>query len=247
MDIEGNSKAKLYAKIAAVMGELQRIPKNGYNKEFRYQFATSEDIKDAARQAMAKHNLVLLMSLPEYDIIELTSKSGTIGTKLRGIVQYTLCCGDTGESVTIPMPNEAIDWQDKAFSKLYTIGLKYFLISQFQISTGDEIQDDPDANDKPEQIAGSTQKQAVQPKKQNGKTKPPTSPAELLEVINRRIDVPYDHTLHLFNAIRAESAMDDYQWPKANDEAGWRQAYTYAKDHAAKKTAPPAQDEIPFE
>lgn len=165
----GNEKAELYKKIAAVMGELQRIPKNGKNKEQNYNYATAEDIKNETRKAMAKHNLSLLVELPDYEIIEITSRSGTTGTKLRGNIHYTLCCGDTGESVTMIMPNEAIDWQDKSFSKLYTVGLKYFLINTFQISTGDEDDTDGAA------VELSDQKQAQ--KRQVQKPSPAPQPA----------------------------------------------------------------------
>jgi hypothetical protein len=168
----GNEKAELYKKISAVMGELQRIPKNGKNKEQNYAYATAEDIKNETRKAMAKYNLSLLVELPDYEIIEITSRSGTTGTKLRGNIHYTLCCGDTGEIVTMIMPNEAIDWQDKSFSKLYTVGLKYFLINTFQISTGDE-----DDTDGASGVELSDQKQAQKRQVQKPAPAPAPQPA----------------------------------------------------------------------
>jgi hypothetical protein len=187
---------------------------------------------------MAKHKLSLLIDMPDYEIIEIKSSKGTVGTRLRGNVKYTLCCGETGETVSGVMPNEAIDWDDKAFSKLYTLAQKNILISVFQISTGDET--DPDS-DGPHEVANQAATRQQPAQSGNGKTKPPTNPAELLAVINRRVDAPYDNVHHLFNAIRQESAMDDYQWPRANDENGWREAYRLGKEHAAKKTADQGQ------
>jgi len=167
----------VYKKMAVVMGELERIPKNGYNKEQRYNFASAEDIKDAARRAMAKHNLALVIELVDYEIVEVTARSGTVGTKLRGNLKFTLVCGDTGEVVVSIMPNEAIDWQDKAFSKLYTIGLKYFLINTFLISTGDE----------PDTDAGGTEQVVTHAKTKAARPPRPWQPGVLAEYMAGRV------------------------------------------------------------
>jgi hypothetical protein len=134
---------KVYEKIAAVMGELNRIPKGGFNRDQNYKYATAEDVKQQVRQAMAKHKLALTWELAEFDAIEIVSAKGTKGTKLRGRLIFTLGCGETGQSVSMSIWNEAIDWGDKAFNKLYTTAEKYFLINTFLVSTGDE--DDTDA------------------------------------------------------------------------------------------------------
>jgi hypothetical protein len=164
-----SEKAKLYEKMAAVMGDLTRVPKAGVNQDQKYSYATSEDIKQVIRQAMAKHKLALLIEMPEYEATEITSQRGSRGTRIRGRLVFTIADGETGESVERSLWNEATDWQDKAFNKLYTTGEKYFLINTFLISTGDE--DDADSG------PGEEIKEASQPKQvKPAKVQQPTLP-----------------------------------------------------------------------
>lgn len=168
-------RTKLFGKMAAVMGDINRLAKTGTNKDQHYDYATSEDVKELIRPLLAKHNLAMFLSLPEFEAIDVTSGRGTQGTKIRGRLEFTIACGDTGEMITRSIWMEAIDWQDKAFSKLYTIGEKYFLINTFLISTGDE--NDPDG-DKGEDIKQSKRqpKQQKPSKSNNGNGKKPPDP-----------------------------------------------------------------------
>lgn len=247
-----DEKATLYKKMAAVMNDLNRIPKNGRNKEQNYDYATSEDIKQAIRAAMAKNNLALLFELAEFTIEEVVSRSGTKGKKIIGKLDFTLACGDTGETVNRSIWAEAIDWQDKAFNKLYTTGEKYFLITTFLVSTGDE--DDADSgpvvhetgnqqtikpakqDKKPEaQQAQTTAKQPEVAQANGNGNQSPNTPAALLQVLKNK-GFAYNAVDHLLNAIKQEQA--DFAWPKPADTDGWRNAYKLAKQHSEKKAAP---------
>ena len=243
-----NANASVYKKMALVMGEINRVPKNGRNAKFNYDFATAEDVKDVVRKAMSKHNLALLIDLPEYEIETFKTTNAT-GTRVRGNIIYTLACGETGATVTTSMPMEAVDYQDKVFSKLYTIGLKYFLINTFAISTGDEIADDPDAEG---ETAAVTQKQTKkQPKKQPPppKATAPTSPDELMTLANDNLETEYLSPVHMLNAIKKHTGAEDYTWPKPDDAEGWRFAYKQLKEYKESKDAPLFEgvEEIPFE
>lgn len=85
----------------------------------------------------------------------------------------------------------------------------------------------------------------------------PSTMQELLELVNRRVQAPYDNVPHLFNAIRGEIPGGRWSVPGRNDKDGWRQAYDVAIKHAEAKVnkseaqSIPAgevakQDEIPF-
>ena len=251
-----DEKAMLYKKMAAVMNDLNRIPKNGRNKEQNYDYATSEDIKQAIRAAMAKNNLALLFELAEFTIEEVVSRSGTKGKKIVGKLDFTLACGDTGETVNRSIWAEAIDWQDKAFNKLYTTGEKYFLITTFLVSTGDE--DDADSGPV---VHETGNQQTIKPAKQDKKpeaqqaqpatkqpeattngngSQSPNTPSALLQVLKNK-GFTYNAVDHLLNAIKQEQA--DFVWPKPNDTDGWRNAYKLAKQH---KTAPAVDTAVKY-
>lgn len=68
----------------------------------------------------------------------------------------------------------------------------------------------------------------------------PTSPADLLRVVNSRVEVAYDHVNHLLAAIRSEKGNAGWNWPAKDDVAGWRDAYAVAKKHADAKSQPAA-------
>jgi len=133
------SKATLYKKMSLVMGELTRIKERGQHEKQRWTYATSEDVKDAVRQAMSKHGLALLFSLDEY-IDMPTDKSSQ--THIRAKLTFTIADGETGETESRSVWSEAIDYSDKAFNKIYTTAEKYFLKTIFLISSGDDVDAD---------------------------------------------------------------------------------------------------------
>jgi hypothetical protein len=138
--------AALYAKKALVMSKINRVKETGKHQQ-GWKYATSEDIKDEVRQAMAEAGLSLSFELVSYDI-ERTDKRITI----TGVMAYTLECGETGASETKMFSAEAIDYgkamapsAEKTFYKLYTTSEKYFLKTTFLVASGDELDSDSDA------------------------------------------------------------------------------------------------------
>lgn len=66
----------------------------------------------------------------------------------------------------------------------------------------------------------------------------PANPNTLLQVVNSRVEVPYDNLPHLLQALRNEYANPRWNWPQPKDQDGWNQAYRWAMHHAQRKTAP---------
>jgi hypothetical protein len=66
----------------------------------------------------------------------------------------------------------------------------------------------------------------------------PTNPNALLQVVNSRVEVPYDNLPHLLQAIRNEYNSPKWNWPQMKDQDGWNQAYRWAMHHAQRKAAP---------
>jgi hypothetical protein len=136
-------KATLYAKLARVMGKINRIAKSGYNEHFKYPFATDADIADAVRGALAEEKVAFLVNMLE---------PKREGNKVTVPFEFTFACGDTGATITKTWEGEAIDGQDKGISKAATSAEKYFLMKTFLISSG-KPEDDADAGPAPESAA----------------------------------------------------------------------------------------------
>ena len=129
--------SELYAKLARVMGRLDRIPKRGHNTYFDYDYVLDGDVTDAVREALAAEKVALLANLVGSE----RQEDRTVVT-----IEFTFVCGDTGASHTCRWQGEAVDKQDKGLSKAYTMAKKYFLLTTLLISSGTE----PDADEENE-------------------------------------------------------------------------------------------------
>lgn len=133
------NRGVLFAKMAAVMGEVHRIPKNGYNKFQRYNYATESDVADFIRPLLAKHGIGLVFGVDEVTQLE----NG------RTLARITITIGDeSGAEISTTVYGEARDVdskgnpQDKGLYKAMTGAVKYWLFKTFLVSTGD----DPEAD-----------------------------------------------------------------------------------------------------
>lgn len=160
------SKATLYAKLAKVMGKVNRIEKTGENAHFKYNYVTDADVADAVRSALAEEKVAFLA-----DMIEDTRD----GNKTTVWFEFTFACGDTGATITKRWKGESIDQQDKGISKAATSAEKYFLMKTFLMSSG---QPEEDADSGPAPDAGKPQRRvdtsepAPEAPKSNGRVEP---------------------------------------------------------------------------
>lgn len=143
----------LYHRINQVKADIRRVPKSGKNSHFNYFYATESDISDLVRPLMAKHGVCLVFNGPDPDRIE--AIQGEKQTLYRLWVKYQLVNTDNpSEREIVIVPGEALDMQDKGYSKALTAAAKYAWLKIFDISTGDEAEDrdsdgHPGQNDKP--------------------------------------------------------------------------------------------------
>jgi hypothetical protein len=131
-------RAGLFKAMAAVLGEVDRVPKSGENSFFHYKYATEADLMDMLRPILAKHGLALFISV---DGVE-TRAGGTQGDIARVGLDITIGCADGGESITTRWYGEGQDKADKALYKAYTGAVKYFCFKTFLVSTGDDPEDE---------------------------------------------------------------------------------------------------------
>lgn len=161
----------LYAKLARVMQELERVPKNGYNSQHQYYFATDADVLDAIRGQLGKLGVAFL---PRMIDVTQTPNGKAVNTLVR--FEFTFACADSGATWKSEWQGESIDWSDKGISKAATLGLKYFLLKTFMISTGDSDEDpDADSPERGEQKASkANQRQQQQTQRQQQQPPPAT-------------------------------------------------------------------------
>jgi len=136
---------QLFTKLAKIMGEVSRIPKNGKNTHFNYTFATESDISDAIRTLLSQNNIACFASMVSHD-------QKAVGNTLKTVCtfEFTLACGDTGATHSCLWTGEANDGQDKGYNKAATAAMKYWLLKTFMIPVGE----DPDADGSPNPKAG---------------------------------------------------------------------------------------------
>jgi len=130
--------ASIMGRMALVMGDMERVKKNGKNKFHGYDYATESDLLDAVRPSMAKHGLVLL---PSQKTVSPPDAFGNVTVTM----EYTLASVDGAvwpeKLVSYGVGNDRAkngNDGDKAIYKAVTGAHKYLLFKLFQVSTGDD-------------------------------------------------------------------------------------------------------------
>lgn len=148
----------LHAKLAEVMAEAERIPKNGKAPAAMggFPFVQVGDAADYIRKALGTRGVSMLPSIVEVvgQREHATSKGGTMTTvELR--VTWTLTDGETGGAATIQSYGVGADTGDKYSGKAMTNAMKYALLAGFQLSTGDDVET-ADTSDRQAPVGGET-------------------------------------------------------------------------------------------
>lgn len=131
------NEAKLFAKLAEVMGEVGRVEKRGRNPHFNYDYVTEADLVEAVRSKLAERGVALIPSIED-----ITERQGGQGIITTAKVTFTFVDGETGAMFRSTWAGQGEDKSDKGLYKAYTGALKYFLMKGFLIATGD----DPEAD-----------------------------------------------------------------------------------------------------
>ena len=160
------AKESLYKKLLAVLSEVDRIPKNGHNAHFNYDYVLDADLVDHIRPLMVKHNLLMLPNVEE------TTQNGNIATaKMR----YRFIDPETGDSEDVFFTGQGQDTGDKGYYKAYTGAEKYCLMKTFLVGTGDDPERDNDDAPRRKENAKPAPKPVQQAKSQAPIGTPPKS------------------------------------------------------------------------
>lgn len=204
----------LVTKLAEVMGEVERIAKNGRNINHNYDYATEADITAAVREHMSKRHLMLMPNVEktEWETLGAT-KSGAPRKLCTLTVKFTLVDGDSGEERSFIILGQGEDTGDKATYKAMTGALKYALLKLFMIPTGDDPENDSEHRYTPGQENKPT------PAERASNSPPPSdSPAVPFGKMKgkRLCEIPdADVEYHLKAATKAV-ALNDPTWGEKN-------------------------------
>lgn len=137
-----DAPSTLAEKLAAVMGELDRLPKTGKHPQ-GWMYTPVEAVADAVRAGLAKQGVVMLPETFTYSEEDSGARTSNKGIIWRHTVQITWRICDGRQHYLVPMGGQALDHSDKGMNKAITACRKSALIAAFQLSTGD----DPDGHD----------------------------------------------------------------------------------------------------
>lgn len=155
--MENNSQQPLIFKaIPAVMAELGAVGKNSRNQQQGYRFRSIDDVTNALKPLLSKHNVFVVPTLMSSEREERqTAKGGTIFYE-RCKYAFDFYAGD-GSSVQAVVQSEGMDSADKASNKALVAAFKYLVTTVFCIAT----EDTEDADKSTEEVRPATYPQAV--------------------------------------------------------------------------------------
>jgi ERF superfamily len=133
--------------IATVMQEIDTVAKRGQNAFHKYRYARMEDILRRLTPLLGKHGLVVFQDEVGRSMFD---DDGVIAVMYEFTVAH-----ESGEVWPQRLRQTGVSrcrdskggWDDKSVNKCHTAARKYFLLSLFQIPTGEEPDADQDADD----------------------------------------------------------------------------------------------------
>src|SRR4030095_5546634 len=139
------NNAKLFAKIAAVMGQIRTLEKTGHNSFDKYDYIHADLVAQRIGSALAAAGVTFLPSVTGCDTSEYTPGKGTTNFRTVVTMQLTFGCTETGATWTSLWAGEAIDRSDKSITKAITSSVKYFLLKTCLLGGGEEEDADADS------------------------------------------------------------------------------------------------------
>lgn len=166
----------LFAKLAKVLGEVDRVEKRGYNEFHKYAYVLESDLSDAVRAKLAAENVFVFFSVVDV-VRDPVGDKGKVLTTV--IAEFTFADGDSGETHSVRAAGTGEDASDKGVAKAMTMASKYFLLRNFLIPTGD----DPDE----ETPKKRTQRGAPAPRDSTPQAPPPLAGGGITAEQNRKM------------------------------------------------------------
>lgn len=131
---------KVFEAVAAVMGDVGAVKKDGRNTQQNFKFRGIDAVVNALSPAMRKHGLTVYPSKVEHRNGSTQLSGGKTATAPVVVVDYTFV-GPEGDTFTSQVVAESFDLGDKATAKAMSVALRTCLLQTFMLPTDDA---DPD-------------------------------------------------------------------------------------------------------
>jgi hypothetical protein len=141
MTTETKPTLSLHRKLAQVMHEVGRVPKNGTapREMGGYAFVQVGDAADAIRAALAEKLITMMpVGVQVVGQADRPTKSGGTMTTVDLIQTWRLTDAESGEFIEIQSFGAGADGGDKYSGKASTSAMKYALLTGFLLSTGED-------------------------------------------------------------------------------------------------------------
>lgn len=136
------SKAKIAAKLLAVAKSVGWVEKRGKNEAQKYDYVMAADIAAELRGKLYEQGVIVTASCGTPTTKEYTSSQGKPMRITTVSVRWTFIDSESGEEISVSVPGEAMDSGDKAVYKAMTGSLKYAMMMNFLLPTGDDPEKD---------------------------------------------------------------------------------------------------------
>ena len=141
----------LAQKLALILANIDRVPKNGRNDFHNYDYVYESDLVDHIRDKLAEQGVAIFPSVREHNVQEMQDARNKSVFLTTVTLDVTLIDGQSGDQITTTWVGQGLDNGDKGYYKAYTGAIKYFILKTFMISTGD----DPEQDDAPRPTQGT--------------------------------------------------------------------------------------------
>ncbi len=154
----------LAGKLAAIMGEINRVAKRGRNTFHKYDYVMEADLADEIRPLLAKYRIAIYPSAESYEqIINPVPEGGKDQGPISLVwMSFKIKCADSGEEQVVRFPGMGQDKGDKGIYKAITGATKYWMYKTFLVSTGD----DPENDEEQKPVKGGKQSPQTQQQEQ---------------------------------------------------------------------------------
>src|SRR5882762_7520208 len=146
--------AKIAAKMAGAMKEIDAVTKKGRNENQKYNYVRAADVANEVRTALVNNGIAFTYDVSECRNWEKASNSGSMLNYCHIKVDCLFIDSESGESVTAGAVGWGMDSGDKAPYKAMTGALKYIMRMTFLI---------PDESDPESEKEESPRMQIVNP------------------------------------------------------------------------------------
>lgn len=133
---------KVALKILAVMKDMGRVGKDGYNTFQKYKYVSEDGIIEAIRDKIMAQGLVAvpnqISSICQAHVSPDKEGRDKITFMTEVCTEYTIIDTESGDSLAVKFFGQGTDSGDKGVYKATTGANKYFLMKTFMIPTGDD-------------------------------------------------------------------------------------------------------------